>query len=336
MIRLFGTRFVVRYVVIFWAFYELLVIPALFFQPRFFQAARDLPSTIVYSVIDGSYNVIITLLSFAFVDFLAAWKPRARIVELLTLAVYLIAVVLIMIALDSWLRTIFSPPHPRFGEAWVVTLTTGFHDTLLIEAFLLGLGNTLRSWAADERARVATSRMDTAIARAELEALTAQLPPAVIAQALRQIRGVLAHDTLRARELIGLLASVMRESFRREHVKSVPLRDELAAVQRFVKLQHALGLADVALHITVDSNVGRSPVPHLLLHTMVRDSLAGGVRTLSIDARRHQERIAFSITATGLAAGVMQQLATRVERVCGVLVQQDVADGAAFCTWSMA
>jgi hypothetical protein len=160
--------------------------------------------------------VLITLAIFQALDVLGTRKRGGRTSELTALLVVISAAVLLMMSADAWLRTLFNgQPAAAFGRYMPELLQSEFHDALIAVAFLAGLGNALRSWAAEDERKIRESELRTAIARAELEAIAAHLRPAVVSEALREIGSVVERDPARARQLTLQLANTLRGLFRR-------------------------------------------------------------------------------------------------------------------------
>ncbi|MBV9497562.1 MAG: hypothetical protein JOZ54_25220 [Acidobacteria bacterium] len=226
-LRLLAMPAVIRNAAVFWAFYDLLVFLHLVMQPPFFSPVQGFWRIARYCVTDTVFNFLLTLIIFAFFDALAA-RGLPRIFELVSMGAFLIIASLTIIAFDALLQSLFVPWR-QFGYAFAEVLVYEFHDTLLTVTFVTGLGNTLRSWAADAQARVDESRLEAAKARAEMATLTLRVQPAIVVQALRAIGAVVLHDAERARAHIRVLAEVLRESFRRDGEESVP-RDRLQRV----------------------------------------------------------------------------------------------------------
>lgn len=232
-LRLLTTPAVIRNAAFFWAFYDLLVFLHLVMQPPFFSPVQGFWRIARYCVADTVFNFLLTLIIFAFFDALAS-SGLPRILELVSMGTFLVVASLAIIAFDAWLQSLFVPGR-KFGYGFAEVLVYEFHDTLLTVAFVTGLGNALRSWAADAQARVDESRLEAAKARAEMAALTLHVQPALVVQALRAIGAVVLHDAERARAHIRVLAEVLRESFRRNGDETVPpdrLQRVLEIIQR--------------------------------------------------------------------------------------------------------
>jgi hypothetical protein len=214
-IRLATMRPVVRYAAIFWVFYELLMFLDLLMMPRFTAPVSGPWRLVAYCIVDGVFNFGMTLLILAVVDWLAS-RSRRRAAELAVLAVFLVATAVTMIAFDAGLKTFFDPTMRTFANTFFATVRYEFHDTVLTIAFLAALANAVRSWGADSQARIAESELRTAKTRAEMAALTANVQPALVVQALHHIGETVVHDPDRARTLIHALAGDLRELFRRD------------------------------------------------------------------------------------------------------------------------
>lgn len=218
-VRLLKLPAVLRYAAIFWVFYQFFMVIYVEFRFRVV-----IPGSVahisLYALSCAVIDLLLTLALFGALDVLSTRSP-GRTVELLALLLIISAAVLLMIFADAALRTWFDgTPASAFGGYWMDALRLQFHDSLIAVAFLTGLGNALRSWAAEEERKIREAELRTSIARAELEAVAAQLRPAIVSEALREIGSAVERDPPLARTLILQLANTLRASFRRDRLKA--------------------------------------------------------------------------------------------------------------------
>lgn len=214
-VRLLRVPGVLRYAAIFWAFYELFMVFVILSGTRVIMQGSVL-HIVIYAYAGGACNLLFTVGLFGVLDELDAWRGRGLGMpgELLVLLLIVALTVLISLAGDAVLRTwADGMPARTFSVYWADLLPAQFHDTLITTAFLMGLGNALRSWASEDARKIRESELKTAIARAELEALAAHLRPAVVSEALREIGTAVECDPAEARALTLRLANSLRASF---------------------------------------------------------------------------------------------------------------------------
>jgi hypothetical protein len=205
-----------RYNAIFWAFYELFMIFLIASGVRI-RMPGSITHIALYALADGAVNGLVTIALFGFLDALSLRRRGGRMGELLALSLVLVGTVVVMITIDVAFRIWFDhAPAAAFSRYWLRMFRNQFHDSLLTVAFLAGLGNALRSWAAEEQRKIRESKLETAIARAGLAAVAARLRPDGVSDALREIGATVERDPVQARELTVQLADTLRDSFRQE------------------------------------------------------------------------------------------------------------------------
>jgi hypothetical protein len=212
-IRLLGVPRLLRYAVISWSFYELMMLLRVGLDLRLSEPALSTLSNLTFALLDGCCGVLLTLGAFAFVDVMAR-RPRSRAVENLAYAVFLTATVLVLCVVEGSLRW-WLGPATSWEAAWLQVLCDDFFDTLLLVAFLAGFGQSLRTWAAERKRREEEAELQAAVVSAELEALAATLQPLFVSHALGQISSVMKDDIPHARRLIAQLAETLRDMLKR-------------------------------------------------------------------------------------------------------------------------
>ncbi|HEV7426086.1 MAG TPA: hypothetical protein VGQ46_06930 [Thermoanaerobaculia bacterium] len=218
-VRLLKLPAVLRYAAIFWTFYQFFMVIYVEFRFRVV-IPGSVAHIALYALSCAVIDLLLTLALFGALDVLST-RSSGRMAELLALLVIISAAVLLMVFADAALRTWFDgAPASAFGGYWMDALRLQFHDSLIAVAFLTGLGNALRSWAAEEERKIREAELRTSIARAELEAVAAQLRPAIVSEALREIGSAVERDPPLARLLILQLANTLRASFRRDRLRA--------------------------------------------------------------------------------------------------------------------
>ncbi len=137
--------------------------------------------------------------------------------------------------------------------------------------------------------------------RAELQALRAQVHPHFLFNSLNTVNALIGYDPAKAREACVLLGDYLRSSLRAQDHALVPLSDEWALCERYLKVE-ALRLGE-RLHVDVelDDEVARCLVPSLLLQPLVENAMTHGIALvdepspLRIRADRHGARLSLRL-----------------------------------------
>jgi two-component system, LytTR family, sensor kinase len=190
---------------------------------------------------------------------------------------------------------LIAPPGTP-GPTWSGLPHAAWDSTIVLGAWTAAyLG--VRAWrqadASAREAEQARARAD----RAQLDALRYQLNPHFLFNALSSIRALISEDQAAARAMVTGFAEMLRNSLDAAAVSEVPLRDEIAAIRRYLQIER------VRFEDSLDAAIEILPpaeswlVPTLLLHPLVENAVAHGERT---DAEPLRIRIRGAASATGL------------------------------------
>lgn len=158
----------------------------------------------------------------------------------------------------------------------------------------------------DARAReIRASRLETDLARAELDALRMRLNPHFLFNTLNGISGLMRENVEAADLMLTRLSDLLRLTLDRANVQEVPLKDELDFVRQYIEIQ-LLRLGD-RLRVSIDAPADTLAllVPSLSLQPLVENALKHGAeRTpgpafVAIDARRAAGALEIAVSDDG-------------------------------------
>jgi len=113
--------------------------------------------------------------------------------------------------------------------------------------------------------------------RAELQALRAQVHPHFLFNSLNTVSALIGYDPLKAREACVLLAEYLRGTLRAQDQALVPLREEWALCERYLKVE-ALRLGErLRVEVELDETVSECLVPSLLLQPLVENAMTHAI-----------------------------------------------------------
>jgi signal transduction histidine kinase len=229
------------------------------------------------------------------------WRPvRARVV-LGHVAVFVavsVAFSAIYSLLEVWTglapdlarqRLAFTPRLLQSLLGWSSVLILAYVGTLVV-------GVALAALAERNRSELLRAALATQMAEARLVALTAQLQPHFLFNALNTMLSfVRARDHVQAERAILLLSDMLRDLLRAREKSELPLDDELTMLERYLALQE-LRFSD-RLRVTweIEPPARACLVPALLLQPIVENAVRHGLA-----ARRDAGRLRI---AARLAAG---------------------------------
>lgn len=191
-------------------------------------------------------------------------------------------VVLHMMLIGVYAHLFFLPgmhdPHNTFGHLFILHATLEFSVYTGIVVFLL-LVDARRE--ASERA-VAEARLAQSLAAARLESLQAQIQPHFLFNTLNTL-AVLARkgDGAAVDRALVDLGDLLRASFDGASRQEIPLREELAFLERYLGLQHLRFPGRLEVEWRVSDEAREALVPALLVQPLVENAIEHGLATLA-------------------------------------------------------
>lgn len=197
------------------------------------------------------------------------------VVPLVTLLLAVLAAVVFraaaVVALDPWVDWYNTPPR------WGVLLASSMLRNFLVGCVIVGLGHALvfaqRSRTREHQAQA----LQEQLTQARLDALSAQLNPHFLFNALNSIAEMVHHDADAADRMLVQLGGLLRhslESTRRHHT---PLHDEMGAIDCYIGIEQVRLGDRLRFSWDIDPSVLAALVPRLLLQPLVENAVAHAV-----------------------------------------------------------
>ncbi len=148
-------------------------------------------------------------------------------------------------------------------------------------------------------------RLEAANREGQLSNLRSQLNPHFMFNALNSIRALIEEDPERAKRSITLLSSILRNAMSTVKRRTVPLGEEIDTVRSYLSLEAMRYEERLGVHIEVDPTLERSPIPPMMLQTLVENAVRHGIAKrkeggeVSITARPEQDGMLLSVRNTG-------------------------------------
>ncbi len=205
----------------------------------------------------------------------------------------LIGVVLLMTLGHAVLGRVISPASAGPGFYWMVIATKSLPYTAI-----------LATGVAVNMAKLAETRRRDLL-DAQLRTLRSQLQPHFLFNTLQAIAVTTRRDADAAVGMLTLLGDMLRQTLRRRDSQLVPLSEEFALLQPYLRLQQ-LRFAD-RLQVEIDLPTGLlgAAVPDLLLQPLVENALQHGIEStpgagkVRIRARRDGGNLELQIADDG-------------------------------------
>ncbi len=199
----------------------------------------------------------------------------------------------------------------RFWPSVLMQMTGRMHLELLIYTAAAGTGAALVLHRRYRDRELATARLQAELSAAKLEALRGQLQPHFLFNSLHSIASLArAGDTAGVVRLIAGFSDILRHLLTTGE-RRLPLRDELALVERYLDIQRVRFADRLNVSIDVAPDVADARVPLLVVQPLVENALRHGlaqrVEPGAVTVRAQREngatRIDVEDSGVGLPAG---------------------------------
>jgi signal transduction histidine kinase len=143
---------------------------------------------------------------------------------------------------------------------------------------LTGLGLVLTTYHRTRQLELNETRLETELARAELEALQLQMQPHFLFNTLNSIAALIRRgDRDRALDTVVELGELLRETVGRSQQAVVALRDEVAFLERYVDLQRTRFADRLEVRVALPPECLGFGVPTLSLQPLVENAIRHGM-----------------------------------------------------------
>jgi hypothetical protein len=228
------------------------------------------------------------------------WPRRALLHVILNVALALIAALLYRM-----LRVAIGVP-PRGNYA--VMIVSGLNTALLVYWAIIAIAHATAFYRRTEERKRQTAELDRQLAQARLDALRAQIHPHFLFNTLHAIAARVRTDPRGAEDMLGTLGELLRTNLHHGPGHLVPLRDELALIERYLAIQQVRfgGRLRIERHVEDEALAGLVPV--LVLQPLVENAIEHGIAhriaggALRLDARVRDGTLELLVTDDGSAA----------------------------------
>jgi len=212
--------------------------------------------------------------------------------------------------LDAGAAALLQPllgPNPSPG--FVGFLAHGATLSVLSYASVVAFGHALRYHRLWLERQVRAAELERQLALTRLSALTAQLRPHFLFNALHTVAALVrAGEAQAAVRTIASLGDLLRLSLR-EGLPEVALRDEMAFAARYLEVEGTRFRGRLEVHMEVAPAVEGALVPRFLLQPLVENAVRHGIEqnaapgSVEIRAGREGEALAIEVRDTGPGPG---------------------------------
>jgi two-component system, LytTR family, sensor kinase len=183
--------------------------------------------------------------------------------------------------------------------------STRISASILTYAGIVGLDRARRVRDALRVRELQAARLEAQATRARLEALGARLQPHFLFNALQSVSALVDEDPTRARTMLAQLGDLLRDALSIDSSGEVPLREELALLDRYLVIERTRFADRLRIEISTDEQVAEISVPRFLLQPLVENALRHGLAprpeggSLHITATRQGDQLCMRVWNNG-------------------------------------
>lgn len=197
---------------------------------------------------------------------------RGRIVAPLALHVLAVAAIIVLraamvYALNGWVG--WYTELPAFSNVLTSNLAKNFLIAWLIVGVAHGLLYHERASARERQAM----ELETRLARARLEALSAQLNPHFLFNALNSVSELVHRNPEAADRMLVSLGKLLRANLDSSSIQEVPLHEEISLLEHYVEFEKMRLEDRLRMHWEIDRTLLPMHVPRLVLQPLVENAI---------------------------------------------------------------
>ncbi len=203
------------------------------------------------------------------------WLRHAGI-HLAASAVFSLVYILLR-ALLGQLQSRLSGVAVTFGEAFDPLVAKTFHFNLLIYWVIVSVGHAFSYYREYQERALRATELEKRLAQARLQALQMQLNPHFLFNTLNAISSLMHKDVASADRMITRLADLLRHALDRTEAHEVPLREELALLERYLEIEKIRFGPRLTVRMEIEPAVLDALVPSLVLQPLVENAIKHGI-----------------------------------------------------------
>ncbi|MFL6257247.1 MAG: sensor histidine kinase [Pyrinomonadaceae bacterium] len=166
------------------------------------------------------------------------------------------------------------PYHPATTLQWIIYNSS---ENYGIYGLLLLLNQVFRYYRRFREGELRTSRLQTQLTQAQLEALKMQLHPHFLFNTLHSISALVHRDPDAADRMIARLGDFLRLTLENSGAQEVSLQKELEFLTCYLEIERVRFQDRLTTSVEVEPSALDAPVPNLILQPIVENALRHGI-----------------------------------------------------------
>src|SRR6202167_1237646 len=218
-----------------------------------------------------------------------------------------VAVMTVFVALTKTLYELIASPHDsafvhftweKLFRSIVVSSDTG----VLLYWVIILVEHSFIYYKRYRNGLLNAGRLQTELARAQLQALKMQLHPHFLFNTLHTITALVHEDPERAERTIARLSELLRLYLATSTIHEVPLGEELRILDLYLEIERTRFEDRLSLHFDVPPELRDAMVPNLVLQPLVENAIRHGVARksgpgwISFAAEKYEKTLGRGVT----------------------------------------
>jgi two-component system LytT family sensor kinase len=219
------------------------------------------------------------------------------------------AVMTVFVALTKTLYELFSSHDSAFVHfTWgklLRSIVQSFDTGVFLYWMIILVEHSFIYYKRYRNGLINAGRLQTELARAQLQALKMQLHPHFLFNTLHTITALVHEDPERAERTIARLSELLRLFLATSTIHEVPLGEELRILDLYLEIERTRFEDRLSVHCDVPDDLRDAMVPNLVLQPLVENAIRHGVGRksgpgwISIAAETYGETLVLRVTDNG-------------------------------------
>ena len=232
----------------------------------------------------------------------------------------LVEAILYVIVDGTLLHAIQWSPRVGLGFADRVrnAMTGHFVSSVSFFGVMVGVTQALIYRRLFEDRRLRAARLETELARSQLQVLRAELHPHFLFNALHAVSALMQRDVAAAETMLARLGDLLRTSLANGDAHEVALEEEIEFLERYLDIERVRFGDRLTVTVDVAADAREACVPRLLLLPLVENALRHGIAprrgpgAIEVRARRRGGMLRILILDDGLGAAATSRGASGI------------------------
>ena len=177
------------------------------------------------------------------------------------------------------------PGASDFMQNFVESIFNRAIFDILVYAAILGIGYTNDYHRRFQDRALDTARLETELAHAELRALKMQLHPHFLFNTLNTATVLVEENPGAAKDVLGLLADLLRATLDQSGVQEIRLSEELELLQTYLTIERTRFPDRLTVRLDIASDTRDAWVPNLVLQPLVENAVRYAIAPRSAPGR---------------------------------------------------